>query len=812
MVLVAGVPPAVLGTCTSSCLTTCVVSCNPFCCNSKIVANNLQYTGMRHAVIAQAVPKGLTLPRLFKYPISQQGNMFPVQTVASQARPITVPVTLSVRCVATPQSPCPPGTQAAQTIRGSYKMPQLGMPRRVFQPQPRPVLVQPLVLPGAPVLTPRYFNRMAIQQPRTVQCIPSAYNSCPPQMNHPAKQTKVTDPAQHIIHLPPPQIQSPCVPSAYNPCPPLMNPPVKTTKVIDPPQHIIHLPAPQMQQPCIPSVYKPCPPLMNPPVKTAKVTDPPQHIIHLPPPQMQPPCIPSSYNRCPPVMYPPVKIINPPQQVIHLPPPRMQPPCIVSAFNSCPPAMNPPTQTTKVVDPPQHVIHLPPAPPAPPLPPSNFFPMPLSVPVLCIPRPFYPCPPMAGARKLSKPSHKKGKSRAVMPKPIIGSYPVPYGKQPYWQRPFTSYASFAPPVMPVSPLQRPAQYIPRTYGFRTAFQWYRPPVWPQSMGRPPVMPPLVPKPQRQYPTVMKPFLNDKMKQKTPRPTPAKGPISLKGSILVYPKPVPAIPPSPPVAVPCIPSINNPCLPFRPYSPVQNSFSVMKPCIPSSANPCLPNTGNMPPKPPTKPEESEAKPILLTRPLQVQGSVYFNFRPPPQVSGVNSPAQVPCIPTATTPCSPLMPPRQPFMPSSYGAPKVLNPFYNLKTSKVPQPATRSGAPALVNPNVANIPPPAPHSIIVQLPEISLQAAPASSLPSPIIPPQPHTPAFPSNCPVSCTHFPGVFCPPYCASYCCKNSGGNRKNTKKEEKEKKKEVKKGGKKANKKTKKQKSILKVKKTKKG
>jgi len=160
----------------------------------------------------------------------------------------------------------------------------------------------------------------------------------------------------------------------------------------------------------------------------------------------------------------------------------------------------------------------------------------------------------------------------------------------------------------------------------------------------------------------------------------------------------------------------------------------------------------------------------------------------------------------------MPPRQPFISSSYGAPKVLNPFYNLKTSKVPQSATGSVAPALVNPNVAKIPPAAPHSIIVQLPEISLQAAPASSLPLPIIPPRPHTPAFSSNCPVSCTHFPGVFCPPYCASYCCKNRGGNRKNSKKEEKEKKKEVKKGGKKANKKTKKQKSILKVKKTKKG
>lgn len=780
MLLVAGVPPAVLGTCTTSCLTTCVVSCNPFCCNSKIVAaNNVQYTGMRHAVIAQAAPKVMSLPRLFKYPMSSQVNMFPAQTVAPQARPVTVPVTLSVRCLPNPQSPCPPGTQVAQTIRGSYKMPQPGISQRIFQSQPRPVLVQPLVLPGAPVLTPKYLDRMSMQPPRPVQlpCIPSAYNICPPQVNTPIRTTKVTDPPQHIIHLPPPQMQPPCIPSAYNPCPLLMSPPVeyKTTKVTDPPQHIIHLPPPQMQPPCIPNAYKPCPSAMYPPVKTTKITGPPQHIIHLPPPRMQPPCIPSAYS-------------------------------------PCPPAMNTPTQTIKVVDPPQHVIHLPPAPPAPPPPSSNFFPMPLSVPVLCIPRPFYPCPPMAGARKLSKPSHKKAKSRAVMPKPIVGLYPVPYGQQPYWQPPVASYTPFAPPSMPISPMQRPAQYTPKMHGFRTPFQWYRPPLRPPVMSKPLVVSPWVPIPQRPYPPVMKPFLNDKPKQKPPRPIPAKGPNSLKGSILVYPKPVPAIPPSPPAAGPCIPTINNLCVPFRPYPIGQNPFAMNKPCIPSLVNPCLPNTGNIPTKPSTRPNESEEKPILLTRPLQVQGSVYFNFRPPPQGSAAYSPAPVPCIPTATTPCSPLMPARQPLMPPSYVAPKVNNPFSNLLTPKVPQPAAGGVAPALANSNVPNIPPAAPHSIIVQLPEISLQAAPASSLPSPIISPQPHTPVFPSNCPVSCTHFPGVFCPPYCASYCCKNRGGNRKYTKKKTKEKKKVVKKGGKETRKKIKKQKSILKVKKTKKG
>ena len=228
---------------------------------------------MRHTVITQAAPKVKILPRLFKYPMSPQVNMFPAQTVAPQARPVTVPVTLSVRCIPNPTSPCPPGTQVAQTIRGSYNMPQPGISRRIFQSQPRPVLVQPLVFPGAPVLTPKYLNRMSIQPPRLVQlpCTPSAYNMCPPQMKPPVKTTKVTDPPQHIIHLLPPQIQPPCIPSAYNPCPPLLTTPLKykTTKVTDPPQHIIHLPSPQMQPPCIPSAYKPCPPAMYP-VKTQR--------------------------------------------------------------------------------------------------------------------------------------------------------------------------------------------------------------------------------------------------------------------------------------------------------------------------------------------------------------------------------------------------------------------------------------------------------------------------------------------------------------------------------------------------------------
>ena len=669
--------------------------------------------------------------------------MFPAQAAAPQLRPVSVPVTLSVRCVPTLQSPCPPGTQVAQTIQGSYKMPRPGFPRRILQPQPRPVVPQ-MIMPRTPILTPSYLNQQAfiprmVPRPMQPPCIPSAYNSCRPPINTPIKTIKVQDLPQHVIHLPPPQMQPPCIPSAYNSCPPPMNIPMKTIKVQDPPQHVIHLPPPQIQPPCIPSAYNSCPPPINTPMKTIKVQDPPQHVIHLPPPQMQPPCIPSAYN-------------------------------------SCPPSTNTALKTTKVIDPPLHVIHLPPAPPPPPSPPTNFFPLPLSVPVLCIPRPYSPCPPMAGARKLSKPTHKKGKSRAVMPKPISGAYPVSYGRQPYWQRPVAPYVPFSSPMRPVSPIQRPAQYIPKPYGFPAPFQWYRPPVWPQIMVKPFVMSPWVPVPQRPYPPVKKPVTNDKPKQTLPKPIPAKGPISIQGSMLLYPKPVPATLPSPPAAGP-----------FRPYPVVQNPLSMIKPCIPSLANPCFSNTIQAPAKPPAKPDENQSKPILLTRPLQVQGSVYFNFRPPRPGSPTQYPAPGPCIPTAARPCLPLMQQRQPPIPPSYVAQN--------------------------NPNVPQIAPApaAPHSIIVQLPEISLQSAPASSLPSPIIPPPLPSPVFPGSCPFSCTHFPGVFCPPYCASYCCKNRGRKRTKPKKETKKKAKKVKKE-KEAKKKSKKQKKILKVKKTKKG
>ena len=615
-------------------------------------------------------------------------------------------------------------------------------------------------MPRAPVITPSYQTQQAVipRMPMQPPCIPSAYNSCPPQINTPMKTIKVKDPPQHVIHLPPPQVQPPCIPSLYNPCPPPMKPPTSTIKVTDPPQHVIHLPPPQMQLPCIPNPYNPCPPPMNTAMKTTKVTDPPQHVIHLPPPQVQPPCIPSPYN-------------------------------------SCPPSMNTPLKTIKVTDPPQHVIHLPPAPPPPP--PTNFFPLPLSVPVLCIPRPYFPCPPMARARKLSKPSHKKGKSRAVMPKPIAGSYPVSYGQQPYWQRPVAPYVPFGSSMTPVSLKQQPAQFIPKPYGFQTPVQWYRPPLWPQFMRNPFVMTPWVPMPQRPYPHVRKPVLKDKLKQTMPKPFPAKGPITIQGSMLLYPKPVQAVPPSFP--------------PFGPYPVAQNPFSVIKPCIPSPANPCVPIPVQPPKMAPTKPKETESKPILLTRPLQVQGSVYFNFRPPRPGSPAQYPASLPCIPTAARPCLPPLQQPRPPIPPSYVSPHVMNPFANLMAPRPPQPAIGNVATTLFKPNIPQ-PAPVPHSIIVQLPEISLQTAPASSLPSPIVPPPPPSPVFPSNCPLSCTHFPGVFCPPYCASYCCKKKGVNRTKPKKETKKKTKEENKKGKEPKKKTKKQKKILKVKKAKKG
>lgn len=106
-----GVPPAVLGTCTPSCFTTCLVSCNPFCCNSKAAAgSNMQYSAMRHGVIAQANRRRFIMPGFSRYPV------VPLQAMASQARAMTVPVTLAIRCVPTVQRPCPPGTQVSQTV------------------------------------------------------------------------------------------------------------------------------------------------------------------------------------------------------------------------------------------------------------------------------------------------------------------------------------------------------------------------------------------------------------------------------------------------------------------------------------------------------------------------------------------------------------------------------------------------------------------------------------------------------------------------------------------------------------------------
>ena len=804
-----------LGTCTPACYTTCLVSCNPFCCNSKMAAgSNIQYSAMRHAVITQANRRRFIMPGFSRYP------MAPLQTMVPQARAMTVPVTLAIRCVPTVQAPCPPGTQVSQTVQGSYKMPQPRTIQGILSPKRRPIVSIPrLTLSRLPYSTNQQAFLPRVANPVQIPCIPSLYNLCPPLIRPPTKPLKVTDPPQHIIHLPPPQMQPPCTPGAFNPCPPQTGLPSSPLKLTDPPQHIIHLPPPQLQPPCIPSAFNPCPPQISPPLRPMKVTDPPQHVIHLPPPQIQPPCIPSAYNPCPQPIIPPVNPAlaqSPPQQMNRLLPPQMQPPCIPSLYNRCPPQTNIPPSKLKVIDPPQHVIHLPPPQMQPPCipsaynpcpqpirppikpalatyPPQQFmrlvppqaqtpcipsaynpcpqpitppimpaqakYPSPLLWPVLCIPLPNRPCPP----RKLSKPSHKKGKSRAFMPKPVVSSYVVPYSNLPYWQSRVASYTPFVAPPFPVYPIRRFPTYATQNYGQQPPFQRYRSPALSQmSPIQPFGLPPWSPMPFPYFSRVTKPSLGDKPKKtlpeppkpsqapQPPKPIPVKGPISLQGSLTLYPKPAPIAPP----------------FPFPPYPPGQNPFSMINPCIPSLANPCNQNTGNVPSIPPTNSYDRKSRPILLTRPLQVQGSIYL--KPPP--------------------------PRPFPMPPSYTS-SVMNPFSRLVSPKPPN------APQIAASS---------HSIIVQLPEISLQTAPASLLPKPIVPPPPPSPVFPSSCPISCTHYPGVFCPSYCAKYCCKKRGRKQKSPSKT-KSKKPDKNKMQKEAKAKSK-EKKILKVKKAKKG
>ena len=661
-----------------------------------------------------------------------QVNTLPVQVVAPQSRLMSYPVTLSVRCIPHFLRPCPPGTQAAQTVLASYNIPPPRIPVRNFQQQLRPIVALPqLTLPRTPSLTTGYNN----QQP-----------FLPGRFSRP--------------------MQYPCIPSAYNTCPPQTNPLMKPTSVIDSPLHVIHLP--------------PAPP---------------------PASVMQP-------QKAPPMK--PISVLNSPLDVIHLPPAPpspnvMQLPCTPSAYNSCPPVAMPTVKPTSVVESPVHVIHLPPAPPAPPPSQSLFLPRQSFVPVMCIPRPYYPCPPNAGVRKISKPSHKKGKSRAFMPKPVLGSYQYPYGTQQYLRPPFAAYRPFAPPALPapVLPMQQPAQYVPQLYGFRPQFPFYRPPLWPQFMQRPfGQMSPLATMPQIPFVPVKMAAANDKPTQPKhkPKPIPAKAPISLQGSILVYQKPAPVVPlplpppppppPAPPIPVPCTPSPTNPCFPNRPFPMAPNPFPVVNPCIPSLANPCLPNPTT---KATTK--SPEHKPILLTRPLQLQGSVYINSRPAPP--GTTFPGTASCVPTAARPCYSVIPPRQPFRPPSLLSPRILNSFSKITPLQPPKQPIGNVASPVFNPNVPQQVPAAPQSFVVQLPEISL------SYPSPA--PSSSLPAFPhpaSNCPISCVRFPGPFCPPYCAALCCKKKSGSQTQPKKNtQKQKPKKTKRKGK-----------ILKVKKPKKG
>ena len=230
-----------------------------------------------------------------------QVNSIPVQIVAPQSRPMSYPVTLSVRCIPHFLRPCPPGTQVSQTVQGSYNIPLTGIRGRKLQPQARPFVALPqLTLPRTPLLTPGYQNQQAF--------LPNMFPS---------------------------SMQSPCIPNAFNPCPPQTKPPLKSTSVIDSPIHVMHLPT----APRLPSMIQPPKP---PALKPTSVVDTPLHVIHLPPVPpppsvMQPPCIPSAYNSCPPVTPPtmkPTSVVDTPLQVIHLPPP---PPAFPSVSPPSPP-------------------------------------------------------------------------------------------------------------------------------------------------------------------------------------------------------------------------------------------------------------------------------------------------------------------------------------------------------------------------------------------------------------------------------------------------------------------------------------------
>ena len=158
-----------LGTCTPACYTTCLVSCNPFCCNSKMAAgSNIQYSAMRHAVITQANRRRFIMAGFSRYP------MAPLQTMVPQARAMTVPVTLAIRCVPTVQAPCPPGTQVSQTVQGSYKMPQPRTIQGILSPKQRPIMSIPrLTLPRLPYSTNQQAFLPRAANPVQIPCIPS---------------------------------------------------------------------------------------------------------------------------------------------------------------------------------------------------------------------------------------------------------------------------------------------------------------------------------------------------------------------------------------------------------------------------------------------------------------------------------------------------------------------------------------------------------------------------------------------------------------------------------------------------------------
>ena len=281
--VVAGVSPAFLGSCSPSCASKCLMSCNPMCCTSRIVLSSA--TPYPYPVPVRPPAK----PYKVMKPAPRPGQRWPYgarkQTSVQQP---ALPITLSVTCVPTAQTPCPPGMRSPQKIQATYtpRGPALG---------PRP-----------PVAPQTPYGR-----PAQVPCVPSFSNPCPPPGAMPYPGGLVPAPVQQIPRFPG-GMMPPCIPTQFSPCPPpkLSRPSTKKPKS----RAQMPLPRPaaytypfglQRTQP-MPNVSPYVNPLLryNAGLYPAVRYPRPVGISPLYRPQNVQvpyrPCVPTQFNRCPP--------------------------------------------------------------------------------------------------------------------------------------------------------------------------------------------------------------------------------------------------------------------------------------------------------------------------------------------------------------------------------------------------------------------------------------------------------------------------------------------------------------------------------